>query len=88
MSIRKLESLPEAELYYDDYDILSNIEDARSNRISNNTINSGNLSDMREGEIQVDAHNSIGMYKVIKIKGYLYRETVDTDNNVILTKID
>ena len=85
MSIRKLKILPSAEIYKDDYDISADIKSNMGVKVLDNAIYAGNISDMREGETQIDFTNK---RKVIKIKGSLYKESIDTDNNVILTKIE
>lgn len=84
MSIRKLEPLPTARLYKDDYSIDSFIMFDKGSRVSDSPILSGNLNDMTEGETQIDFNSS---RKITKMKGNLYKESVDADNNVILIKI-
>lgn len=84
MSIRKLEILPAPKLYKDEYSIDSILQESKGLKISDNEIFTGNISDMTEGELQVDFKNK---RQVIKIKGSLYKQTIE-DSNVVLTKIN
>lgn len=85
MSIREIKTFPSASIYKNDYDIYADIKSNIGNKILDSAIYAGNIYDMREGETQIDFTNK---RKVIKIKGSLYKETIDTNNNVILTKIE
>lgn len=85
MFLRKVESMFSPKLYNNDFDIVSEIRDSSADKISDNKILSSNVIDMRNGQTIIDKQNK---RKVVKIDGYLYKETVDADNNVILTKID
>lgn len=83
MSIRKIEKMPSPKLYKDDYMMDSIIHENSGMKVSDNSILSANVVDMIEGEPQIDFKNK---RQVIKIKGFLYRQTVDENQNVILTK--
>lgn len=85
MSIRKVERMPSPKLYKDEYVMDSILRENMGLKVSDNAILSANIVDMTEGEPQIDFKNK---RQVIKVKGSLYKQTVDNDQNVILTKID
>ena len=85
MYFRKVENIFNPSLYRNDFDIINDIEDKVNFKITDKSVLSSNVQDMRNGETIIDKANN---RKVISIDGSLYKEIVDSNNNVILTKIE
>lgn len=85
MFLRKVHSMFSPKLYNNDFDIMSDIKEMLSLKISDNKVSSANIVDMRNGQTIIDKQNN---RKVIKIDNYLYREVVDSNNNVVFEKIN
>ena len=85
MYFRKVENIFNPSLYRNDFDIINDIEDKVNFKITDKSVLSSNVQDMRNGETIIDKTNN---RKVISIDGSLYKEIVDSNNNVILTKIE
>lgn len=85
MYFRKVENIFSPSLYRNDFDIINDIEDKVNFKITDKSVLSSNVQDMRNGETIIDKANN---RKVISIDGSLYKEIVDSNNNVILTKIE
>lgn len=85
MYFRKVENIFSPSLYRNDFDIINDIEDKVNFKITDKSVLSSNVQDMRNGETIIDKANN---RKVISVDGSLYKEIVDSNNNVILTKIE
>lgn len=85
MYFRKVENIFNPSLYRNDFDIINDIEDKVNFKITDKSVLSSNVQDMRNGETIIDKANN---RKVISVDGSLYKEIVDSNNNVILTKIE
>lgn len=85
MYFRKVENIFSPSLYRNDFDIINDIEDKVNFKITDKSVLSSNVQDMRNGETIIDKANN---RKIISVDGSLYKEIVDSNNNVILTKIE
>ena len=85
MYFRKVENIFNPSLYRNDFDIINDIEDKVNFKITDKSVLSSNVQDMRNGETIIDKANN---RKVLSIDGSLYTDIVDSNNNVILTKIE